>query len=90
MFTTVISFASFDIFVALWIAACFSPVPAHFSSTLTLILLGSDPSDFKSLSTYCVFLGSSLIAWKTKKQTVVSCSSAKAELCALACDCDGS
>jgi hypothetical protein len=28
---------------------------------------GSDPSDFKSLSAYCVFLGSSLIAWKTKK-----------------------
>jgi hypothetical protein len=26
-----------------------------------------------------------LIAWKTKKQTVVSCSSAEAELCALAC-----
>jgi hypothetical protein len=46
---------------------------------------GSDPSDFKSLSTYCVLLGSSLIAWKTKKQTVVSRSSAKAELRSLAC-----
>jgi hypothetical protein len=33
---------------------------------------GSEPSDFKSLSAYCAFLGSSLIAWKTKKQTVVS------------------
>jgi hypothetical protein len=46
---------------------------------------GSNPSDFKSLSAYCVFLGSSLIAWKTKKQIAISCSSAEAELRALAC-----
>jgi hypothetical protein len=45
---------------------------------------GSDPSDFKSLYVYCVFLGSSLIAWKMKTQTVVSRSSADAELRALA------
>jgi hypothetical protein len=40
----------------------------------------SDPSDRRSLSAYCVFLGGSLIAWKTKKQTAVFCSSVEAEL----------
>jgi hypothetical protein len=43
----------------------------------------SDPSDHRSLSTYYVFLGGSLIAWKNKKQVAVSHSSAEAELRAM-------
>ncbi|XP_068645285.1 uncharacterized mitochondrial protein AtMg00810-like [Aristolochia californica] len=62
-----------------------------FSSTSDLVLTGysdadwaGDPTDQKSTTGYCIFLGNSLVAWKSKKQSVVSCSSAVAEYRAMA------
>jgi hypothetical protein len=52
--------------------------------TYSDVTWASDPTNRYSLSAYYGFLDSSLIAWKTKKQTAVSCSSAEAELRAMA------
>ena len=58
-----------------------SPVQLHAYSDSTW---ASDPMDRCSITGYCIFIGTSPTAWKSKKQSAVSRSSAEAELRALA------
>ena len=45
---------------------------------------GSDPDDRRSVGGYCVYLGSNLVSWSSKKQNIVSRPSAESEYRALA------
>uniref|UniRef100_A0A2N9HX12 Reverse transcriptase Ty1/copia-type domain-containing protein n=1 Tax=Fagus sylvatica TaxID=28930 RepID=A0A2N9HX12_FAGSY len=63
----------------------------HFSSQSSLTLQAysdadwaGDPTDRRSTTGYCFLLGNSLISWRSKKQSVVACSSTEAEYRALA------
>jgi hypothetical protein len=58
-----------------------SPLQLHANSDATW---ASDSVDRSSTTGYCILLGSSPISWKSKKQAVISRSSAEAELRALA------
>ncbi|KAL0545171.1 hypothetical protein IC582_020317 [Cucumis melo] len=63
----------------------------QFSSQSSLVLSGfsdadwaGDPTDRRSTTGYCFYLGDALIFWRSKKQSVVSRSSTESEYCALA------
>jgi hypothetical protein len=58
-----------------------SPATLHAYSDATW---ASDLVDIRSVTGYCIFLGGSPVAWKSKRQTAVSRSSAEAELRTLA------
>ena len=59
----------------------FSPLELRAYSNVDWV---GDPIDCKSTTGYCIFLGDSLISWKSKKQVVVSRTSIKAKYRAMA------
>jgi hypothetical protein len=57
-----------------------SPLQLRADSDSTWV---SGPTDRRSITGYCTLLGSSPLAWKSKKQAAISRSSTEAELRAL-------
>lgn len=45
---------------------------------------GRDQDDRRSVTGYCIFLGSNAVAWSSKKQRNISCSSTELEYWSLA------
>jgi hypothetical protein len=58
-----------------------SPLQLHAYSDA---IWASDPIECRSITCYCILLGSSPIAWKSKKQATIPCSNTEVELQALA------
>ncbi|KAL4010616.1 hypothetical protein IC575_030118 [Cucumis melo] len=72
-----------DIAYAVHIVSQFMAAPRTIHFTAVLHWAG-DPTDRRSTTGYCFYLGDSLISWRSKKQSVVSRSSTESEYRALA------
>uniref|UniRef100_A0A2N9IYW1 Integrase catalytic domain-containing protein n=1 Tax=Fagus sylvatica TaxID=28930 RepID=A0A2N9IYW1_FAGSY len=75
-----------DISYAVHIVSQFMAAPRslHYAAAYFDADWAGDPTDHRSTIGYCFLLGDSLISWRSKKQSVVACSSTEAEYRALA------
>ncbi|GKV19936.1 hypothetical protein SLEP1_g30132 [Rubroshorea leprosula] len=75
----IIRYVKGTLFHGLHFSANFSPVLRSYSNANW----ASNPSDRRSTTCYYLFLGNSLISWRSNKQAIPSCSSTEAEYRAL-------